>query len=55
MTKTKKEKQKQDIQKAEDYVRQALSAVSKKPISEAKVKQVAKKVARTMSEVLVSA
>lgn len=52
MTKTQKEKHKQEIQKAEEFARKALTAVSRKPVSEAKVRQVAKKVARTMSEVL---
>ena len=52
MTKAQKEQYKQEIQKAEEFARKALSAVSRKPVSEAKVKQVAKKVARTMSDVL---
>jgi hypothetical protein len=52
MTKAQKEKQQQEIQKAEEFARKALTAVSRKPVSEAKVKQVAKKVARTMSEAL---
>jgi hypothetical protein len=55
MTKIQKEKQRQEIQKAEEFARKALSAVSRKPVSEAKVKRVAKKVARTMSEVLAHA
>jgi hypothetical protein len=52
MTKAQKEQHKQEIKKAEEFARKALTAVSRKPVSEAKVKQVAKKVARTMSEVL---
>jgi hypothetical protein len=52
MTKAEKEKHRQEIQKAEEFARKALTAVSRKPVSEAKVRQVAKKVARTMSEVL---
>jgi hypothetical protein len=52
MTKIEKERHRQEIQKAEEFARKALTAVSRKPVSEAKVKLVAKKVARTMSEVL---
>jgi hypothetical protein len=52
MTKAEKEKHRQEIQKAEEFARKALTAVSRKPVSEAKVRRVAKKVARTMSEVL---
>lgn len=44
--------EKQEIKRAEEFARKALNAVSRKPVSEAKVRQVAKKVARTMSEVL---
>ena len=55
MTKAQKEKQKQEITKAEEFARKALSAVSRKPVSEAKVKQVAKKIARTMSGALMHA
>jgi hypothetical protein len=55
MTKAQKTKQKEELKRAEEFARNALSAVSKKPVSEAKVKTVAKKVARTMSEVLVHA
>jgi hypothetical protein len=52
MTKSEKAKHRQEIQKAEEFARKALNAVSRKPVSEAKVKKVAKKVARTMFEVL---
>lgn len=52
---TKAQRQKQELSKAEEFARKALSAVSRKPVSEAKVKQVAKKIARTMSEVLAHA
>jgi hypothetical protein len=52
MTKAEKERHRQEIQKAEEFARKALTAVSRKPVSEAKVRKVAKKVARTMSEVL---
>jgi hypothetical protein len=52
MTKAEKDKHRLEIQKAEEFARKALTAVSRKPVSEAKVRQVAKKVARTMSEVL---
>jgi len=55
VTKAQKAKQQQEIQKAEEFARKALSAVSRKPVSETKVRQVAKKVARTMSEVLANA
>lgn len=52
MTKARKEKHRQEIQRAEEFARKALTAVSRKPVSEAKVRQVAKKVARTMTEAL---
>jgi hypothetical protein len=55
MTKVEKEKHRQEIQKAEEFARKALTAVSRKPVSDAKVRRVAKKVARTMSEVLAHA
>ena len=48
MTKADKEKRKREIQKAEEFARKALSVVSRKPVSEAKVRQVAKKIARVM-------
>lgn len=52
MTKAQKDQQRQEIQKAEEFARKALKAVSRKPVSEAKVRRVARKVAKTMSEVL---
>jgi len=51
MTKAQQQRR-EEIQKAEEFARKALTAVSRKPVSEAKVKQVAKKVARTMSDAL---
>ena len=51
---TNKKKQ-EEREKAEQFVRKALAAVSKKPVSEAKVKAVAKKVSLAMLEVLEAA
>jgi hypothetical protein len=52
MNKDEIEKKKQALQKAETFAREALSAVSKKPVSETKVRAVAKRVSKTMLEVL---
>jgi hypothetical protein len=48
---TKSEKQ-QELVKAEEFVRKALAAVARKPVSETKVRAAAKKVSKTMTEVL---
>jgi hypothetical protein len=39
---------KEALRKAEEFVRSALSVTSKKPVSEAKVKSVAKKVSQAL-------
>jgi hypothetical protein len=49
------EKRQQELKKAEDFARRALAAVSRKPVSETKVRAVAKKISKTMSEVLAHA
>ncbi len=43
---------KQQLQRAEEFARKALSAVSRKPVSETKVKTVARRISKTMAEVL---
>ena len=52
MTKTQREKQKLEITKAEEFARKALKAVAGKPVSETKVRAVARKVSQTMAKVL---
>jgi phage gp46-like protein len=52
MSKDRGEKKKEALAKAEAFAREALSAVSKGPVSETKVRAVAKKVSKTMLEVL---
>jgi hypothetical protein len=52
MTKAEREKKKQEITKAEDFARKALKAVSRKPVSETKVRAVARKVSQTMAKML---
>lgn len=42
----------QQLEKAEAFARRALAAVSRKPVSETKVKAVARKLSKTMTEVL---
>jgi hypothetical protein len=44
---------KQELERAEDFVRKALASVSHKPVSETKVRAVAKKVLKRMAKVLV--
>jgi hypothetical protein len=55
MNKKNIEKKRQDLEKAEAFAREALAAVSKGPVSETKIRAVAKKVSKTMSEVLAHA
>jgi len=55
MKKNQTEKQRQDLEKAEQFARKALAAVSRKPVSETKVRAVARKVSKTMAEVLAHA
>lgn len=52
MKKKQNEKTRQDLAKAEEFARKALAAISDEPVSESKVRAVAKKVSKTMAEVL---
>jgi hypothetical protein len=52
MKKNQGEKKRQELEKAEEFARKALTAISRKPVSETKVRAVAKKVSKTMAEVL---
>jgi hypothetical protein len=52
MKKKQAEKKRQELEKAETFARKALTAVSKKPVSETTVRAVARKVSKTMAEVL---
>jgi hypothetical protein len=52
MNKKQDNKRRQEIEKAEAFARKALSAISRKPVSETKVKAVARKVSKTMAEML---
>ena len=52
MRKKQNEKRQQEFEKAEEFARKALTAISRKPVSETKVRAVARKVSKTMSEVL---
>lgn len=52
MKKTLTEKQRQELERAEEFARKALAAVSHKPVSETKVRAVAKKVSKRMAELL---
>jgi hypothetical protein len=52
MKKKQDEKSRQDLEKAEEFVRKALTATARKPVSETKVRAVAKKVSKAMAEVL---
>lgn len=49
---TKEHEKKQLELNAERFARKALAAVSRKPVSETKVRTLAKKVSKTMAEVL---
>jgi hypothetical protein len=46
-----KQKQQDDLESAKDFARRALAALSQKPVSETKVKAVAKKISKTMAKV----
>ena len=48
-------KNQQELKKAEEFARKALSVVSRKPVSETKVRAVARKISKTMAEVLAHA
>lgn len=52
MKKKQDEKKRQELERAEEFARKALAAISGKPVSETKVRAVAKKVSKTMAEVL---
>lgn len=52
MKKNESEKKRQELEKAEEFARKALAAISRKPVSETKVRAVARKVSKTMAEVL---
>jgi hypothetical protein len=52
MNKDQSEKQRRELEKAEEFARRALSAISRKPVSKSKVRAVARKVSKTMAEVL---
>jgi hypothetical protein len=52
MKKNQAGKKQQELNKAEEFARKALAAISRKPVSEAKVRAVARKVSKTMAEVL---
>jgi hypothetical protein len=45
------EKKQQELN-AENFARKALTAISRKPVSETKIRALAKKVSKTMAEVL---
>jgi hypothetical protein len=46
------DKSRQELEEAQEFVRKALTALSDKPVSESKVRAVAKKVSKTMAGVL---
>lgn len=46
------EKKRQELEKAEEFARRAFAAISRRPVSETTIKAVAKKVSKTMAEVL---
>jgi hypothetical protein len=52
MKKKQDEKKRQELEKAEEFARKALTAVARKPVSKTKVRAVARKVSKTMAEVL---
>ncbi len=52
MKKNQSEKRRQEVERAEEFARKALAAISDKPVSETKVKAVAKKVSKTMAGML---
>ena len=52
MKKTQTDKQRQELERAEEFARKALAAISQKPVSETKVRAVAKRVSKRMAEVL---
>jgi hypothetical protein len=52
MKKNQAEKKQQELDKAEEFARKALAAISRKPVSETKVRAVARKVSKTMAGVL---
>jgi hypothetical protein len=52
MTKAQIEKKREGVARAEEFARKALTAISRKPVSESKVRAVAKRVSKTMAEVL---
>jgi hypothetical protein len=52
MTKIDRVKKQQEFARAEEFARKALRAVSRKPVSETKVRAVAKRVSQTMARVL---
>jgi hypothetical protein len=52
MKKNQTEQRRQELKEAEEFARKALSAVSRKPVSETTVRAVAKKISKTMAEVI---
>jgi hypothetical protein len=52
MTKDKSDRKREEIAKAEEFARKALTAVSRKRVSETKIRAVAKKVSKTMAGIL---
>jgi hypothetical protein len=55
MKKNATDKKRQELEKAEDFVRKALSAISRKPVSETKIRAAARKVSATMAKALENA
>jgi hypothetical protein len=52
MKKDQADKSLQEMEKAEEFVRKALAAISRKPVSESTIKAVARKVSKTMAGVV---
>ena len=52
MKKKQNENKREELEKAKEFARKALAAVSRKPVSETTVRAVARKVSKTMAEVL---
>jgi hypothetical protein len=52
MKKKQNEKSRQEMEKAEEFARKALTAVSREPVSETTIKAVARKVSKTMAGLL---
>jgi hypothetical protein len=52
MKKNQNEKNGHEIEKAEEFARKALAAISRKPVSETTIKAVARKVSKTMAGML---